>query len=204
MEQREHPKGFLDAGEPLLLRNMQRYVALDASEKQCIHRTFKQIRVPRKTSILVQGRPCRYFYFVESGSLRAFHSNAKGKEATIMFAIQDWWITDMATFVERKPALISLESLEECLLFSVDLTTLEQLLQKLPKLERYFRILFQRAYVREQMRALDTISYTVEERYHRFLQKYPQIVEKVSQKQLASYLGVTPEFLSTVKKKSTS
>ena len=151
-----------------------------------------------------QGRPCRNFYFVEQGSLRAYHTNDKGKEATIMFAVQDWWITDMAAFANDRPALISLETLEDCMLYAIDNQSLEGLLQKLPKLERFFRILFQRAYIREQGRVLDSISHPVEERYRRFLQKYPKIVEKVSQKQIASYLGVTPEFLSTVKKNRTS
>ncbi|MEM8506174.1 MAG: Crp/Fnr family transcriptional regulator [Bacteroidota bacterium] len=196
-----------DLGEghaALLLGNMTRHISLDPSEKRYVLRTFKEMRTPKKQNILEQGKLCRYFYFVESGSLRAFHTNARGKEATMMFAVQDWWITDMAAFVDGKPALISLETLEDCLLFSIDATALEQLLQKIPKMERYFRILFQRAYIREQLRVLNAISYSVEERYIHFLEKYPQIVEKVSQKQLASYLGITPEFLSTVKKNSTS
>ncbi len=195
---------FTNQREPLLLLNMQRYVALEASDKQCIHAFFKAIQVPKKTNVLEQGKRCRTFYFVEQGSLRAFHTNAKGKEATIMFAVQDWWITDMPAFMDQQPALISLETLEDCLLFAIDSEKLELLLQELPKLEKYFRILFQRAYVREQLRVLDAISNPVEERYLHFLQKYPQIVEKVSQKQIASYLGVTPEFLSAVKNNSTS
>lgn len=204
MEQEIHPKDFRKEGEPLLLSNMQRHITLDTSEKKCICKAFQEVRVPKKTSIQEQGKFCRYFYFVESGSLRAFNINAEGKEATMMFAVQDWWITDMAAFMDKKAALISLETLEECLLFYIDAMALERLLEDIPKLERYFRILFQRAYVREQLRVLDAISYSVEQRYYRFLQKYPQIVEKVSQKQLASYLGVTPEFLSTVKKNASS
>ncbi len=204
MEQNIHTPDFAVEGEPLLLLNIQRHIALEVSEKEYITSVFKKIQVPKKTNILEQGKLCRKFYFVESGSLRAYHTNANGKEATIMFAVQDWWITDMAAFVNRYPALISLETLEDCLLFAIDSEALARLLEKLPKLEKYFRVLFQKAYIREQLRALDAISHPTEERYLYFLQKYPQIVEKVSQKQIASYLGVTPEFLSTVKKNITS
>jgi CRP-like cAMP-binding protein len=119
-----------------------------------------------------------------------------------MFAIKDWWITDMYCFLNQKPALLNIEALEESRVLQLKFAHLEELYKKIPKFERFFRILMQNAYVREQLRVLDTISLTTEERYYRFIHKYPQIVKRVSQKQIASYLGVTPEFLSTVKRKS--
>ncbi len=118
-----------------------------------------------------------------------------------MFAIDDWWITDMYCFLNQKKALLSLEVLEDSEVFELSYEAFQKGFEKLPQLERFFRILFQNAYVREQLRVLETISLTTEERYRNFVIKYPQIVEKVTQKQIASYLGVTPEFLSTIKKK---
>ncbi len=118
-----------------------------------------------------------------------------------MFAVKDWWITDMNCFVNRKPALLSIEALEDSKVMELDFFLLEALYQKTPKFERFFRILFQNAYIREQLRALHNISFTTEQRYRQFVANYPAIVDKVTQKQIASYLGVTPEFLSSVKNK---
>jgi len=118
-----------------------------------------------------------------------------------MFAVKVWWITDMNCFANQKPALLSLEALEDSKVFVLDFDFFEILTSSLPTFERFFRILFQNAYAREQLRIQDSISLSTEERYLGFLKKYPQIAEKVTQKQIASYLGVTPEFLSTVKQK---
>ena len=181
--------------------NIQKYLNLDISDKKYLQSIFLIRNFSKKRVLLEQGKVCKNLFFVEEGSLRAFNTNAEGKEATIMFAVQDWWITDMYCFANQKPAMLSLEALEDTKVVVLDFDSLELLLQRLPKFERLFRILFQNAYAREQLRVLDMISLTTEQRYRRFLIKYPQIVEKVTQKQIASYLGVTPEFLSSVKKK---
>lgn len=118
-----------------------------------------------------------------------------------MFAVKDWWITDMDCFVNRKPALLSIEALETSGVFEWSFEWLEGLYEKIPKFERFFRILFQNSYIREQRRALYNISMTTEDRYRHFVDSYPAIVEKITQKQIASYLGVTPEFLSSIKRK---
>ena len=140
-------------------------------------------------------------FFVESGSFRAYHLNKDGKESTIMFAPEDWWVTDMNAFLNGTPSLLSLEALEDSKIYAIGRKNFDLALDKIPQLERFFRILFQRAYIREQLRVLDNISLTTEERYLNFISKYPQLVQKVTQKQIASYLGVTPEFLSSLKKK---
>ena len=157
--------------------------------------------IQKKELVLQQGQISKKLYFVELGSLRAYNVNDEGKESTIMFAVQDWWITDMNCFANQKPALLSIEALEKSRIMELDFQLLEELYQKIPKFERFFRILFQNAYIREQLRTLHNISFTTEERYWQFVEKYPEIVAKVTQKQIASYLGVTPEFLSSVKKK---
>ena len=184
-----------------LCKNIERFVALDADEKKAVLQVFRNERYPKKTTLLQQGGGCRDFYYVESGSLRGYHCDARGKETTVKFAISDWWITDMGAFTEGTPALMTLETLEPASVWMVGRTELEDLLLVHPKLERYFRMLYQRAYIREQLRVLDAISLSVEERYSRFVAKYPDISIKVTQRQIASYLGVTPEFLSSVKKK---
>ncbi len=185
----------------VLFSNIGKHVHLSTQEEKLVWSFFRSVDYPKNFTFLEQGNTCKKFYFVEHGSVRAFHVNIEGKESTIMFAVEDWWITDMGSFLNALPANISLETLEACLLFELDAQALEKMLKAVPKLERYFRILFQRAYVREQQRVLEAISTPLEKRYLAFLEKYPKIAEKVTQKQIASYLGVTPEFLSTIKKR---
>jgi len=184
-----------------LFCNIEKHITLDHFDKDYLKANISFTEIPKKELLFEQGKFCRKLFFVESGSLRAYNLTEKGKEATIMFAVQDWWITDMHSFLDQKPAVLSLETLEDSKLFTLYFDAFEELLRKIPKFERFFRILFQKAYVREQLRVLDSISLSTEERYQKFRMKYPQIVEKVTQKQIASHLGVTPEFLSAVKKK---
>lgn len=193
------PKEYSD--DAILFANIQKHIPLDDSDTEYLKSIFSIIPISRKELLLKQGELSRKLFFVESGSIRAYHLSDKGKEATVMFAIEDWWITDMHGFINQRPAVLSLEALEDSTILSLNFEGFEELLERIPKFERFFRILFQNAYVREQLRVLDSISLSTEERYNRFKNKYPQIVEKVSQKQIASYLGVTPEFLSAVKKK---
>lgn len=184
-----------------IFKNIEKHISLSDFEKEHLISLLKEKSILKKEFVLKQGQTCKKIYFVEFGSLRAFNVDDKGKESTIMFAIQDWWITDMSCFINNKPALLSIEALENSKVLELDFHLLEKLYQELPKFERFFRILFQNAYIREQQRALYNISYTTEERYRQFVKKYPAIVEKITQKQIASYLGVTQEFLSSVKKK---
>ena len=184
-----------------LLTNIQKHIVLEPLEIEFLETIFSFRTYQKKSILFNQDQICREFYFVEYGSIRAFNVNENGKSATIMFAIKDWWVTDIYCFTNQKPALLSLEALEETKVAVLSYDNFQLLLNKFPKFNRFFRILFQNAYSREQLRVLDSISLTTEERFQKFLDKYPQIVEKLTQKQIASYLGVTPEFLSSVKKK---
>ncbi len=184
-----------------IFKNIQKHISLTELDKEHLLTLLKVKNVLKKEFVLKQGQTCKKIYFVEYGSLRAFNIDDEGKESTLMFAVKDWWITDMNCFVNKKPALLSIEALENSKIIELDFHLLEELYQKLPKFERFFRILFQNAYIREQQRALYNISYKTEERYWQFVEKYPEISEKVTQKQIASYLGVTPEFLSALKNK---
>ncbi len=184
-----------------ILKNIEKHITLNDLEIDHFLSVLKLKDLDKKERILSQGQTCKKLYFVEFGSLRAYNMNEEGKESTIMFAVQDWWITDMDAFVHQKPAVLSIETLEASRVMELDFQKLEELYIKIPKFERFFRILFQNAYIREQVRALENISFTTEQRYLRFIKKYPQMLPKITQKQIASYLGVTPEFLSSIKKK---
>ncbi len=187
-----------------ILQNIQKHISLSEEEKKYFISVLEMSSVNKRQIILRQGQRCQKLYFVESGSLRAYNINDDGKESTIMFAIQDWWITDMNAFINQKPPLLSIETIQESSLVYIDFKTLEDLYIEIPKFERFFRIIFQNAYIREQLKVLDNISSTTEQRYLKFVDRYPKMLEKITQKQIASYLGVTPEFLSAIKKNRSS
>ena len=118
-----------------------------------------------------------------------------------MFALQDWWVTDMYCFINVQPAMLNIVALEQSEILQISKTNFELLVKELPKFERFFRVIFQNAYIREQLRTIQNLSLTAAERYEQFIVKYPVVLQQVPQKQIASYLGITPEFLSTIRSK---
>ena len=182
-----------------ILTNVAKHISLDKEEISYFVSVLNRQEVSKKDFILREGQICRSISFVHSGILRAYYIDKEGKESTIMFAIADWWITDMFCFVNQKPAMLNIQAVENSSIFQLQKDALDKLYLKLPKFERFFRIIMQNAYIREQLRIIQNLSLSAEERYHNFLSKYPRIAKQVTQKQIASYLGITPEFLSTIR-----
>ena len=110
-----------------------------------------------------------------------------------MFAPKDWWVTDMNCFIKAQPAMLNIQAIEESTILQLSKTKLDLLYQEIPKFERFFRILMQNAYIREQLRSIQNLSLTAEERYDKFISKYPTILPHITQKQLASYLGINKQ-----------
>ena len=183
----------------LILSNIAKHISLNNEEITFFISLLKEKQVAKKEFILKEGQVCKYINFVNTGTLRAFHLDTEGKESTIMFAIADWWITDMYCFINKLPAMLNIEAVEASVIFQLEKNNLDSLYNAIPKFERFFRIIFQNAYIREQLRVIQNLSLSAEERYDNFLTKYPQIVKQVTLKQIASYLGITPEFLSAIR-----
>ncbi|WP_158800188.1 Crp/Fnr family transcriptional regulator [Pedobacter sp. L105] len=183
-----------------ILRNIKKHISLTEKETSFFISLITAKSLSKKALVLEAGQDCRYLSYVATGALRSYYTDKDGKESTIMFAIADWWITDMYCYLNKKPAMMNIETLEQSTIFQISRTNFDELLEKVPKFEKFFRILMQNAYTREQLRVMENLSSTAEERYQSFLIKYPQIVKQVTQKQIASYLGITPEFLSTLRK----
>jgi CRP-like cAMP-binding protein len=183
----------------LILKNIAKHISLDQDEVSYFVALLRPKQVPRKEYILKEGQLCKDINFVHSGNLRAYYLDKSGKESTIMFAVADWWLTDMYCFINQQPAMLNIEALEDSCIFQLQKSDLDDLYVKIPKFERFFRIIMQNAYIREQLRVIQNLSLSAEERYRNFLEKYPQIVQQVTQKQIASYLGITPEFLSMIR-----
>jgi CRP-like cAMP-binding protein len=184
----------------LVLTNINRHISLDQEEIGYFTSLLEYKKLKKNECLLKEGQNCRTISYVHSGALRAFHCNKDGKESTIMFAVADWWITDMYCFINKKPAMMFIQAIEDSLIFELTKDNLDKLFLTVPKFEKFFRILMQNAYIREQLRVLQNLSLPAEERYRNFLDKYPQLVKQITQKQIASYLGITPEFLSTIRK----
>ncbi len=185
----------------LLLSNIAKHITLIEEEPHYVTSLFTYKEVAKKNLVLQEGQVCQYISYVQSGALRAYCIDKENKEVTVMFAVADWWVTDMFCFVNVKPAMMYIEAIEDSCIFQLSKDNLDKLFETLPKWERFFRILMQNAYIREQLRMMETLSLSAKERYDKFLAKYPQIAQQVTQKQIASYLGITPEFLSAIRKK---
>jgi len=192
----EVPKKF-----QLVLQNVAKHISLTQTESEFFVSLLRERNIKKKEFLLQAGQSSDTINFVNNGVLRAFYVDEDDKQSTIMFAITDWWITDINAFLNRIPALISIEAVESSELLQLSNDDIELLYTKVPKFERFFRILMQNSYVREQSRVLQTLSSSAEERYRNFLRKYPAFARKVPQKHIASYLGITPEFLSFLRKK---
>lgn len=185
----------------LILNNIAKHITLEKREVSYFCSLLEQKIIRSKAYILKEKQPCNHLIFVNSGTLRAYFLNKAGKEATIMFALKDWWVTDMNCFYNQTPAMLNIVATEKTEILQISKTNFDQLLEAIPKFERFFRIIFQKAYIREQLRTIENLSLTAAERYENFVKKYPQTIQQVPQKQIASYLGVTPEFLSAIRNK---
>jgi CRP-like cAMP-binding protein len=188
-----------DSIHTLILKNVAKHITLDNKESDFFTGQLKEIQPAKKSILLKEGQVCQNIYFINDGALRAYHVDKQDKETTIMFGVSDWWITDMYSFLNKLPALMYIEALENSIVLELSKDKLDELYLKVPKFERFFRIIIQNAYVREQVRVIHNLSTTAEERYEIFMQKYPHIAQRVTQKQIASYLGITPEFLSAIR-----
>lgn len=185
-----------------LLKNIGKHISLTAKEEAFVLSLIRRKSLKRKDFLQRQGEACQSIYFVNTGSLRCYYEGPDQKESTIMFAFADWWITDMRCFIQEIPSDTHIQALEESEVGEISKDSFDQLFKEIPKFERLFRILMQNAYIREQSRMLEHLTCSAEARYQKYIAKYPQIEQLVSQKHIASYLGITPEFLSFTKKKA--
>lgn len=155
--------------------------------------------IPKKTLLLHEGEVCNFEIFVNKGCIRNYYIDERGNEVTLQFAIEGWWVSDIASFNERKPSLMFIETLEDCEALTLTPDTKEELLARVPQFERMFRLIVQRSLARLQERLYRTIATTAAEKYLDFIERYPTIPQRVAQHYIASYLGFSPEFLSKVR-----
>lgn len=185
-----------------LLDFFNKMIPLSATEVDLVRSSFVPRKFRKKQTVLQEGEVCTYFYFVAEGCLRMYKIDEKGSTHVLQFAAENQWIVDLGSFHSVQPSELIIDALENTVALQINRDDLIALYLRAPKFDRIFRVLLENSYVRLQERLLQTISSTAEERYQRFLSGYPQLVNRLSQIQIASYLGITPEFLSRLRNRS--
>lgn len=183
----------------LLLNNIARYIRLTPEEQAHIVSllTFKTIK--RKQFLLRENDVCRHSAFVTRGCLRGYTVDSNGFEHILQFAPPDWWIADMYSLLAQQPGSLNIDALEDTDVLLLAKSDQEQLYFDIPKFERFFRIITENSLVTNRQRLLDNLSLNAQQRYESFCQHYPTLIHHLAQKQIAAYIGVTPEFLSKMK-----
>lgn len=192
---------FIVAMEPKLIQHIANYISLPKDDIATILQYARPLTVKKKDHLLKEGKVCRNIYFVEKGCLRLYFINNKGTEQTTQFAIENWWLADYMSFTNQAPSQFNIQATENTELYSISHANQEKLLKTVPAMEKYFRLMLQKAYAASQLRIKYLYELSREEGYLHFIKAYPGFVQRIPQYMLASYLGFTPEYLSELRKK---
>jgi len=181
--------------------HLNKFVTVTDEEYTSIVSFFKVMEVKKKQNLMLEGEICRNMYFVVKGCLRKFFINEKGVENTTQFAIENWWITDTFAYERQQQTDFNIQSVEHSTVLVIDFKNQELLFAKHPVMERYFRIIYQRAYAASERKLRYLSEFSREELYIHFSTMYPWFIQRIPQYLVASFLGFTPEYLSEIKAK---
>ena len=188
----------------LFFRNFNKKVSLTLEEEAQIKNYLTPKKLRRKQYLLQEGDVCKNVAFIEKGALREYSVDDGGNEHIIQFGLEGWAISDLFSFFTGEPATYNIDALEDAELVLINKSAHEELLQKVPKYETFTRLNITGAYLAMQRRLTSIISSPLEQRYADFIALYPNIVQRVPQHMIASYLGLTPETLSRIRKRISS
>lgn len=185
-----------------LIQHIRKFVNLSENEEQVLNSFTRSQTTERKELLLSNGDVSRSLYFVEKGCLRMYFINEKSVEQITQFAIEGWWLTDLFSFMDNTASDYFIQTIEPTDLVSIDRQVFDELLAALPQLERYFRIIMQKNLAASQLRAKYLYEMSKEEFYYHFSTSFPDFIQRVPQYMVASYLGLTPEYVSELRKKN--
>lgn len=184
-----------------IIANISRHVSLTDEEREFFLSLLHSKTIKRKSFLLQEGDLCRFENFVTKGCLKMYSVDKNGLEHVVMFAIEDWWVGDLYSFLSDVPTIFYIEAIEDTEILQISKADLDKLYDKVPKFERFFRIMFQKAFIAQQQRINTNLSANAEERYLTFITKFPHLEQRLPQKQIAAYLGMTPEMVSIIRRK---
>ena len=185
----------------LLNKNLSALIDIKQEEIEKFESFLIKRTVSKKQNLLNHGSVCRFVAFINKGCLRSYSVDANGIEHITQFGVENHWIADLYSFLNQTPATLNIEAVEDSEVLLLDFSNLEKLYKSIPGLERYFRILFQNAYTSTQRRLNSTLSISAADRYNELITSYPELIRRVPLIHIASYLGITPESLSRIRKR---
>lgn len=186
----------------LLLSNFNRYSKITEEDFSLISNVLSKRFVKKKRSLVNEGDICRYLFFVEKGALRSYSTDENAIEHVMQLAVEDHWVADLSSFITQTPGNLTVEAIEDTEVWLLPYSSIDQLCEKIPQLETYFRKLYQRAYVHMQQRYNSVQSKPAKERYEILIRDQPQIAARIPLIHIASYLGITAESLSRIRKQT--
>ena len=184
----------------LFFTHVTEKVLLTPEEQETVKTFFSRKKLRKKQYLLQEGDVCKYMAFVEKGLLRSYNVDEKGYEHMIQFSLEGWWTADIYSFLSGEASAYNIDAIEDSELLLITKPHFEEMMLKVPKMERYFRILFQNNIIFKERRLITSITYSAEEKYLRLSEDSPQMIQRIPQHLIASYLGVTPETLSRIRK----
>ena len=182
-----------------ILSNIRRFVSFLPDEEQRLISIIQTTRVKKRQFIDQPGFVSSYRNYIVKGAFRSYFIDNEGKDHTVQIAVEDWFVSDFYSYITQTPATLYVEALEDSVILQMKYDDIEALCKEIHHLSEYFRVTTERAFAFSRRRALSNLSKTAEERYLEFLDRYPGIVQRVPQKVIASYLGMSPEFLSKIR-----
>jgi CRP-like cAMP-binding protein len=182
----------------LIIDNVSRFVDLTELEIQKYISLLTEVKVKKKAFLMQAGDVAKYEYFIAKGCLKVYTLDEDGSPHISMFAVEDYWTGDMSSFMTKEPSRYFIKATEDSELLGITRANYDLLFQEIPKFERFYRILYQKSLISYIRRSNQGVSLTAEERYIEFKTKYPNIINRITQKDLAAYIGITPEFMSKI------
>lgn len=187
-----------------IIKHFDKYLPLNDKEKEALTSRMTERKIKRKQYLLQEGDTCKYFSYVVEGCFKMYGVDHSGAEHNLVFAAEDDWIADIASLHKEQPSRLFIEAVEPSTILQISKGDLWYLYTNYPKFDRNFRVIIEDKYCELQNRLLQTFSATAFQRYERFLEQYPNLSNRLPNTQIASYLGITPEFLSKIRNERTN
>lgn len=184
----------------ILFKHIEQKVSLTANDKEMISTFFTKKSLRKKQYLLQAGDICSHLSFVAKGLLRTYNVDDKGEEHMSVFGWEGWWISDFSSFLSVKPAVFNIDAIEDTELLMISRPDYDEFTLQVPVMDRYFRILYQNSLVTKERRLMSSITHTAAQKYVQLIDSNPEIINRIPQKMIASYLGIAPETLSRIKR----